>query len=109
MARIGRAHLDPTFKIGDDALVELSVGGHLDFVVGVAERAKEKRGFGIAGDDGWAGVASFEERGGIIEAETAFGFVRFKAVAVVAVLDEDGTDFGFEKFDGSGIGFGERG
>lgn len=60
-------------------------------------RLDEQAGLGTARYDGGAGLAAGEEFLPAIEAETALEFPRRRAVALKAVLGQNGPDFGFEK------------
>ena len=106
IARIGGAHFDPALEIGDDGGLQFRAGlRHREIVVGVAHRLKEQAGGGIAADEGGAGVAAVEEGLAVVEGEAGFAFPA-GAMALVAILGEDGADFGFEKFE---VGGGQRG
>jgi len=70
-------------------------GGHFEVAVVIGDGAEEAAGFGCAWGEGGAGVAAGFPAGAVVEAEAAFDFL-FGAVASVAVLDEEGADFGFE-------------
>jgi len=94
-ARIGRAALDPLGEDGDVGGVERFLGRHLQIFVGVTDRFDEETPGGLAGENDCAGVAAGLPAGTGIEAEAALLF--FVAVALVAALGEDWTDFGFEE------------
>ena len=71
--------------------------GHLEFLVFITDGCDEETLVGLAGDEGGAGVATHEKRGGRIEEEPAFDAVGVVAVAFVTVLDEDGADLVLEE------------
>ena len=55
------AHLDPGGEVGDLGVGELVLGGHLEVDVLVVDGFDEAACSGVAGDDGGAGFAAFEE------------------------------------------------
>src|SRR5206468_2175050 len=58
-------------------------------------------------DDGGAGFAALEQAFAGVEVEAALELLGLGGVALVAGVDEDGADVGFEEFDGfGGIGGG---
>lgn len=103
-AWIGGPEAYPRFEGGDffrgeftaDAVFER---GHLEVFVGVANRLNEEALVGVAGDEGGAGGAAFEQGVTGVEREAAMGFPLGLAVALVTRLDENGADGGFEEFD----------
>src|SRR5687767_11403206 len=92
-ARIGGAHFDPRFQIGDLLVGKLLVvRRHLEVLVRVTNSADEKTFFGVAGDNGRAAIAAFLPAFAAVKEKAAFEFLRSLAVALVAIVDEDGTD-----------------
>ena len=75
----------------------------------MANRLQEQTRGGIARDDDAPGVAAVEECLAVIEGEARFAFPA-GAVALVAILREDGADFGFEElyFGGQQSSLGSR-
>src|SRR2546427_12210141 len=89
-ARIRRAHFYPRLQVGDLFRGKLFVlWRHLEVFICVADRLDQKALFRVAGRDGRAGVAAFEQTIARVEQEAAFDFFRLRAVALVAVLDKD--------------------
>ena len=76
-ARIGRAHFDPGFEIGDLLGGKLLVlRRHLQIRIGVAHRLDEQAFLRIAGHDGRAGLAAFQSPLARIEEQAAFDLLR---------------------------------
>ena len=84
---------DGDFRVGHAGCAE----GHLHLVVGVGDGLDEEALFGLAGHDGGAGFAAFEEGVAGVDGEAAQGG---GGVATVAAVGEDGSDFEFEIFGG---------
>lgn len=93
----GGTHLDPLFKKGDGVVGERLLGGHGGVFVFAANGVDEEGGLEIAGDHGFAHVAAFEPATGPVEEESALLLAFLLGVALVAMLDEEGADFGFEE------------
>ena len=66
-ARVGRAHADPGFEIGNDGVGQFAGGRHAEVEIGVGDGFPEAAFVGLAGDDDGAGVAALAERGAGIE------------------------------------------
>ena len=96
-ARIGRAHFHPLFQRGDFIIGKFFVLGHLQIRVGVAHRLDEQAGFGIAGDDGFAGITTLEQRLAAVEQQATFDFFRQCAVTLVTFVGENRPDVIFKK------------
>ena len=96
--RPGHTGFHPLREVSDLAGGELLVlGRHLEIRVGVADSFDEETFPGVAGNDGRAGVAALEQTFERIEVKPALELLGLRAVAGVAVLGEQRTDFGFEE------------
>src|SRR5262245_42648923 len=73
-ARIGSSALNPQLEVGDDAVGQLALRRHLD-VAGVPERLEEEAFLRLAGNDGGAGVATFEGTVTGVEQQTPAQFL----------------------------------
>ena len=103
-AWIGGPEAYPSFECGDFFRGEFAADtifqrGHLEVFVGVANCLHEEALVGVAGDEGGAGGAAFEQGVTGVEREAAIRFPLGLAVALVTRLDENGADGGFEEFD----------
>ena len=97
-ARVGRALANPFGEVREDAGVELcAVLGHLECRVRVAESLEQQAGVGLAGDDGRAGRAAFEQAVAGVEDEAGL-FLR-GGVALVTLGGEHGADVLLEELD----------
>jgi hypothetical protein len=82
----------------------------LHFFIVIADGAEQEGAVGVAGDKRGAGIAAFENGSAGIETKVAFKLLRFRRVAFVAVLDEDGPNLLFEEGDIGGAAWaGEAG
>jgi hypothetical protein len=96
IARVRRAEGDPFLEIRDHRWFELrALGGHLEVVLLVLDRAEQQALGGFAGDDHRAALAALLPAGARVEAEAALLLLR--AVALVTMLGEDGADALFKK------------
>ena len=103
-ARVGRAHFHPGFQCGDFFRRQFfALGRHLEIFIRVTHRLDQKTFVRIARFDGRAGVAAFQQRFAGIEQQAAFDFFAVLAVALVAVVGEDGADLAFKKLGAGGI------
>ena len=101
------AVFDPLLEGGDFGFGNFgATEGHLHLVVGVFDGLDEEGVCDVAGDDGGAGFAAFEEAvaGGHGEAAEGGG-----GVATEAAVGEDGADLELEVLGGVGRGGGECG
>src|SRR5204863_9303594 len=96
----GRAHLDPAGDVVDDRGRQLLLRRHLEVGVDVPDRLEEEALLRVAGDDRRAGVAALEDLLAAVEPEGALQLLRLGAVALVAALDEKGSDLFLEEFEG---------
>ncbi|MCG3160084.1 MAG: hypothetical protein JMDDDDMK_01117 [Acidobacteria bacterium] len=99
IARSGRAHLHPGFKIPDRLIGQFADRRHLQFGVGVANGFDEQAFFNVALNDcGLARRAAFEHRFNRIEQQASLRLPALFAVAGVAIFSERGPDLLLEKF-----------
>jgi hypothetical protein len=103
-ARIGRAHLHPRFEVRDLRIGQLLVRRHLEFFVLVTDGLDQPALVGIAEDNAGPGVAALEQAGARVEQQVRLQLVGFRAVALVAALDEERADYFLEELDAGGIG-----
>ena len=97
-ARVGRAHADPRFEVGDLRGGKfLVLRRHLESAVAIADGADERAGIRIAGDDGGAGIAALEQAVARIEAQAALDAPALGGMALVAILHQHGPDFLLEE------------
>ena len=94
-ARIGRAEFHPLDEVVYDRCGQARFRRHLEVLV--AQRLDEEALVGTAGDQCGAGFAAGEEAVAGVEEEAAADFFRVGGMARIAVLDQDGADFGFEE------------
>ena len=95
--RPDRAVFHPLGEIGDFLGFELPVWGHFEAGVTMRHGLNQQAVVGLAGNDGGAGFAAFQERRARIETQTRGGGVR---VAGVTTADQKRSDFRFEEFAG---------
>ena len=93
----GRSHLDPLFEQSDGAVGQGFLGWHGGVFVFAADGVDEKRTLEVARDNGLAHLSAFEPAGFTVEEEAAFLLTFLLRVALVAMLNEEGTDLGFEE------------
>ena len=93
--RIRRSHFDPFFKIIDHRGRQRLARRHLQPVV--PERLNDQALVGPTGYQGGAGFAAASHRITIIDAEVAAKFIGVGGVALVAMLNQDRTNLGFEE------------
>ena len=97
-ARIRSAHFDPGGQVRDVFIRQLLVlGRHLEIGIRIANCFNQKTLFRIAGDNSWRGIAAFEQTFFGVQQQTAFDLLGLLAMAFVTVINQDGTDFGFEE------------
>ena len=99
---IGRAAGDPGFEVGDHPVGQSHVRWHLQTVV--AEGLEDQTLVDVARHDGWTGFTSTPDPVPRVECQAPFDFVRSRRVALVAVVDENRSDFGFKVGDIGGVG-----
>ena len=93
-ARIWRAYFHPRDEIRDLRFGQLlALRRHLQIRIGVPDRFDERAFVGVAGDDHWSAVAAGEQSFASVERQAAFDFLGLLAVALVAMVGEDGPDF----------------
>jgi hypothetical protein len=93
-ARIGRAHLHPCDEVRDLGFGQLlALRGHLQIWIRVTNGFNERAFVGVAGNDHGSAVATGEEAVAGVEGQAAFDLLGFLAVALVAMVGEDGPDF----------------
>lgn len=88
---IGRAAGDPGFEVGDHPVGQSHVRWHLQTVV--AEGLEDQTLVDVARHDGWTGFTSTPDPIPRVECQAPFDFVRSRRVALVAVVDENRSDF----------------
>jgi hypothetical protein len=81
----------------------------LQIGIGVADGFDEEAGVGIAGNNGRAFFAAFEEAVAELDGKIAFEFFGAGAVAFVTVVNKNWTDFVLEKLELGGGGGGGPG
>ena len=99
LSRIGSSAFHPGDEVPNDGLRQFPRGRHLEFLVAVPDRLDEAAGFGVARHEGRTRVTALEEAGTGIEVQPPFELFRLRAVALEAVLDQDGSDLVLEEFD----------
>lgn len=101
------AVFDPLLEGGDFGFGDFGAAeGHLHLVVGVFDGLDQEGVCDVAGDDGGAGFAAFEEAVARGHSEAAEGS---GGVAPEAAVGEDGADLELKVLGGVGRGGGERG
>jgi hypothetical protein len=93
--------LDPGDEVGDLLPGEaVAFGGHEEVGIVASEGVEEEGFFGVTGGDGGLfGSAAAEEAGAGIYEQISFELLALRAVALVALVDEDGADFLFEEVE----------
>jgi hypothetical protein len=72
-------------------------GRHPQIIVGVTDRLDQKALFKVAGFDGGAGIASFQQTLARIQEQAALDLGALLAVARVAIVHQDGADLASRK------------
>ena len=97
LARIWRAHLDPSHEVRNLLVRKLPAGWHLQARVPVADRLDEQAITGASWHDRGTPTPPVEESLALIETQATPRCLRLWPVAEVAVLDQNRPDPGFEK------------
>ena len=104
-ARIGCAHAHPRLQRGHLlGRKPFAFRWHLQIFVSVPDRFNQQTFFRVTGHNGRAGVSTLEQALTSIEQKSAFNFLRFAAVAVITMLDENGPYLLLEKLQPGSIG-----
>ena len=107
-ARVRRSHFHPRFEIGDLLLGKFAATfarRHLHVFIGVTDRLDQKAFLRIARDNRRARIAALQHFVARVEQQPAFDLFGVLAVALVAMLDEEGPDFLLKKLDACTVGF----
>ncbi len=104
-----RPALHPLGEVGDLLHRKLSLGGHLELDILIADGLDERTLVGPAGNERGAGVSALEGGFEAVEPQSAFQLRGAGAVAGVAAVDEDGADFFLEELGAGGIVLGRSG
>ena len=81
-------------------------GWHLKIFVRVADRFEQQTLLRITGHNRRAGIAAFQQSVAGVKQQAPFDFFRVLRVTLVAMLDEDRTDFLLKELDAGAVGFG---
>jgi hypothetical protein len=92
---IGGTLENPGFEITQDGIAQFTAWRHLKGTV--TKRLDDQALVGVAGDDRWAAVATFANSRLRVQSQVSLDDLRLPGVAFIAVLDQDGSDAGFEK------------
>ena len=79
------------------------LGGHLQILVHVTDRLDQETFFQVARHDGRSGIAAFEQGFACVEQQTTLDLFALRAVAFVAVVNEQRANFLFEKINPVGV------
>src|SRR5262249_39928976 len=102
----GCSRLDPGREITDNMIGEFLVRRHANLLVLVAQCLQQKTLGWLAGNDGWAVLAAFKQRGAVVHAQAARYLVA--AVTLEAGLDQHGSNLGLEERVAGFLGLAEQ-
>ena len=95
----------PVLNRGDRCVGELPLRGHAQGFVLVSNRLNEQARVDIAGDDRRTRVAPLPHPVQAVESQAPFERFGLRGVALVTMLDQDGTHLRFEEVDALQVGF----